>query len=133
LTDELKSLDLSSKSFDQFVDFFFNRDVVPVKDLFDYFLTDVEGEHYEDAVPSSPVILVKYMTRLFSEFCQIAIKYSLAQVDQAIWGMFSANRQSLHEFLMPQFHCQTVWDAFALCTPSILTSLPCWTWTPIHT
>jgi hypothetical protein len=98
LNDELRTLDLSSKSFDQFVDFFFNRDIVSDKDLFDYFLTDVAGEHYEDAVPSSPVILVKYMTRLFSEFGEIANKYSLAQADQAIWGML-ASRHSLHEFL----------------------------------
>jgi hypothetical protein len=68
LNNELRDLDLSSKSFDQFVDFFFNRDIVSAKELFDYFLTDVAGEHYEDAVPSSPVILVKYMTKLFSEF-----------------------------------------------------------------
>jgi len=37
LTDELNSLDLSSKSFDQFVEFFFNREVVPDEKQFAYF------------------------------------------------------------------------------------------------
>jgi hypothetical protein len=68
LSDELKILDLSSKSFDQFVDFFFNRDVVRDKEQFDYFLTSPTGEKYDEAVPSSPAILVKHLTKLFSEF-----------------------------------------------------------------
>jgi len=80
LTDELKNQDLSCKSFDQFVEFFFAREVVPDKEQFDYFLTDIAGEQYDEAVPSSPTILVKHMTKLFSEFGRIAIKYSLAQV-----------------------------------------------------
>jgi hypothetical protein len=98
LTDELKNLDLSSKSFDQFVDFFFNRDVVPDKEQFEYFLTDLAGERYDEAVPSSREILVKHMTKLFSEFGPIANKYSLAQVDQAVWGILGANLR-LYEFL----------------------------------
>jgi pyridoxine/pyridoxamine 5'-phosphate oxidase len=97
LSDELKNLDLSSKSFDQFVDFFFNRTVVPDKEQFDYFLTSPTGEQYDEAVPSSPAILVKLMTKLFSEFGSIANKYSLAQVDQAVWGLLGANLR-LYEF-----------------------------------
>jgi hypothetical protein len=98
LTDELKNLDLSSKSFDQFVDFFFNRDVVPDKEQFDYFLTNPTGEHFDEAIPSSPAILVKHMTKVFSEFGPIANNYSLAQVDQAVWGILGANLR-LYEFL----------------------------------
>lgn len=98
LTDELKILDLSAKSFDQFVEFFFNREVVPDEEQFDYFLTDLAGEHFDEAVPSSPAILVGHMTKLFSEFGQVAVKYSLPQVDQAIWGILGANLR-LYEFL----------------------------------
>ena len=98
LTDELKVLDLSAKSFDQFVKFFFNREVVPDEQQFDYFLTDLAGEHYDEAAPSSPTILVEHMTKLFSEFGPIASKYSLAQVDQAVWGILGG-RLRLHEFL----------------------------------
>ena len=96
--DELKNLDLSSKTFDEFVEFFFARRVVSDKEQFDYFLTDLAGEQYDEAVPSSPAVLVKHMTKLFSEFGQIANKYSLAQVDQAVWGILG-EKLRLYEFL----------------------------------
>lgn len=98
LNDELKNLDLSSKSFDHFVDFFFNRDVVPDKEQYEYFLTSPTGERYDEAAPIAPAMLVKHMTKLFSEFGPIAIKYSLAQVDQAVWGILGAKLR-LHELL----------------------------------
>jgi hypothetical protein len=71
---------------------------VPDEEQYDYFLTSPAGEQYDEAVPSSPAILVKHMTKLFSEFGPIASKYSLAQVDQAVWGILGANLR-LHEFL----------------------------------
>jgi len=98
LTDELNSLDLSSKSFDQFVEFFFNREVVPDEKQFAYFLTDLAGERYDEAVHSLPAVVVNHMTKLFSEFGVIAPKYSLAQLDQGIWGIFGENLR-LYELL----------------------------------
>jgi hypothetical protein len=98
LTDDLKNLDLSSKSFDEFVQFFFARTVVSDKEQFDYFLTDLVGNQFDEAVPSSPAIVVNHMTRLLSEFGQIAPKYSLAQIDQGIWGILGENLR-LYEFL----------------------------------
>jgi hypothetical protein len=98
LTDELKNLDLSSKSFDQFVEFFFNRVVLPDEKQFDYYLTDLAGERYDEAVPASPTIVVKHMTKLFLDFGLIAPKYSLAQLDQGIWGIFGENLR-LYELL----------------------------------
>jgi hypothetical protein len=91
MNDELKNLDLSSKTFDEFVEFFFARRFVPDDEQFHYFSTDLEGQEYDEAVPSSPPILVGYLTRLFSEFGHIAPQYSLAQVDQGIWGILGAN------------------------------------------
>jgi hypothetical protein len=98
LPDELKNLDLSAKTFDEFVQFFFARRVVPDKEQVDYFLTDLDGQRYDEAIPSSSEIVVDYMTKLFSEFGQIATKYSVAQVDQAVWGILGA-RLRLYEFL----------------------------------
>lgn len=98
MPDELKNLDLSAKSFEEFVEFFFARRVVPDEEQFGYFLTDLEGKRYDEAIPSSPAILVKHMTKLFSEFGRIAINYSLAQVDQAVWGILGENLR-LYEFL----------------------------------
>lgn len=98
MTDELNTLDLSSKSFDQFVEFFFNREVVPDEKQFDYFLTDLAGERYDEAVHSLPSVVVNHMTKLFSEFGVIAPKYSLAQLDQGLWGIFGENLR-LYELL----------------------------------
>jgi len=98
MNDELKNLDLSSKTFDEFVEFFFARRVVPDKEQFDYFSTDLEGQEYDEAVPSSPAILVGHLTELFSKFGQIAPKHSLAQVDQGIWGILG-EKLRLYEFV----------------------------------
>ncbi len=98
MPEELKNLDLSSKDFNEFVRFFFARKVVSDHEQFDYFSTDLAGERYEESVPSSPPILVDHQTRLFSEFGPIASKYSLAQVDQAVWGILGENLR-LYEFL----------------------------------
>ena len=98
LTDEVKNLDLSSKSFDQFLEFFFNREVLPDEKQFDYYLTDLDGERYDEAVPSSPTIVVEHMTKLFAHFGHTAPKYSLAQLDQGIWGILGENLR-LYELL----------------------------------
>ena len=99
MTDELRNLDLSSKSFDHFVEFFFSRRVVQDQEQYDYFFIGLAGEKYDEAVPSSPAILVTHMTKLFSEFGQIGTKYSLAQVDQAVWGILG-EKLRLYEFLL---------------------------------
>ncbi|MFZ0737574.1 MAG: hypothetical protein WCA98_11230 [Candidatus Acidiferrales bacterium] len=98
MPEELANLDLSSKTFDEFVRFFFARRVVSDDEQYDYFLTDLDGQRYDESVPSSPIILIGHMTRLFSEFGHIANKYSLAQVDQAVWGILGAKLR-LYEFL----------------------------------
>jgi hypothetical protein len=98
LDDEPRDLDLSSLTFDEFVAFFFAREVVPDEEQYDYFLTDLHGEKYFESIPSSPEVLVDRLTKLFSEFGQIACRYTLAQLDQGVWGMWGANLR-LYEFL----------------------------------
>jgi hypothetical protein len=102
LTDEtLRILDLSSKTFEEFVAFFFARELVPDDEQFDYFLREPSGQQYDEAAPSSPDVVVGHMTKLFSEFGRIAPQYSLAQLDQGVWGILGANLR-LHEL---------VWDS----------------------
>jgi hypothetical protein len=98
VTFELKNLDLSVKSFEEFVQFFFARRPVPDDQQFEYYSHDLAGVKYDEFKPSSPKVVVHYMTRLFSNFGTIAPAYSLAQVDQAVWGMFGENLR-LYEFL----------------------------------
>jgi hypothetical protein len=95
---ELRALDLSSLSFGEFTVFFFAREVVPDDEQFDYFLTDLHGEKYDQCIPSSPQVLINHLTKLFSEFDKVARKYTLAQMNQGIWGIWGENLR-LYEFL----------------------------------
>ncbi len=96
---EWKVLDLSSKSFDEFVEYFFARTVASDEEKYDYFVTDPSGRQCDEAVPSAPTVLVNHLARLFTELGKIGpSKYSLAQVDQAVWDMLGANLR-LYEFL----------------------------------
>jgi hypothetical protein len=96
--EETRILDLSSMTFDQFVEFFFAREVVPDEQQFAYFLQDLSGQKFDEAVPSSPSVIIEHMTRLCTEFARIAPRYSLPQLDQGIWGILGGNLR-LYEFL----------------------------------
>ncbi|HET9803738.1 MAG TPA: hypothetical protein VFP96_10905, partial [Candidatus Acidoferrum sp.] len=84
LEDEPKDLDLSSFTFDEFAAFFFAREVAPDEEQYGLFLTDLHGETYFESVPSSPEVMVNHLTKLLTQFGQIASKYTLAQVDQGV-------------------------------------------------
>jgi hypothetical protein len=102
LTDDAPDiLDLSAMTFEQFVQFFFARDVVPDEEQFHYFLGDSLGRRFDETERSSPAVVVGYMTRLFSEFGRIAPEYSLGQIDQGIWGILG-EAQRLYELLWAQ-------------------------------
>jgi hypothetical protein len=99
LTDgALRILDLSSKTFEEFVEFFFARELVPDDEQYDYFLREPSGQQYDGAELSSREVVVRYMTKLFSEFGRIAPEYSLAQLDQGVWGILGENLR-LYELL----------------------------------
>jgi hypothetical protein len=99
LTNEAsRTLDLSSKTFEEFVEFFFARNVVPDEEHFNYFLRDPSGLRYDEAVLSSPGVVVRHMTKLFNEFGRIAPAYSFAQLDQGIWAILGENLR-LYELL----------------------------------
>ena len=99
MTDEApRILDLSSLTFEQFVEFFFARVPVPDDRQYDYFMQDLSGQKFDEAEPSAPSVIVDHMTRLFTEFGRIAPRYSLAQLDQGVWGILGANLR-LHELL----------------------------------
>jgi hypothetical protein len=89
--DAARTLDLSSKTFEEFVAFFFAREVVSDGEQFDYFLREPSGEQYDEAVFSSPEVIVGHMTKLFAEFGRIASAYPLAQLNQGIWGLLGEN------------------------------------------
>jgi hypothetical protein len=98
LGDEPRDLDLSSLTFNEVAAFFFAREVVSDNEQYDYFLTNLHGKKHSESVPSSPEVLVNNLTKLFAQFGQIASKYTLAQVDQGVWGMWGAKLR-LYELL----------------------------------
>jgi hypothetical protein len=121
LTDDTpRNLDLSSLTFDQFVEFFFAREPVPDDQQYDYFMRDPSGQQFDEAAPSSPSVIVEHMARLFAEFGRIAPNYSLAQLDQGVWGLLGLNLH-LYELLwdssLPlerRIHCiRSMYSVFA--------------------
>jgi len=98
MDDESKDLDLSSLSFEQFAEYFFARKVAPDNEQFDLFVVGLDGEKFDESVPVSPPAVVDHMTALFSNFGQIATKYTIEQVDQGVWGILGANLR-LYEFI----------------------------------
>ncbi len=98
MLDEINNLDLSARTFEQFVEFFFARKTVGDAEQFEYFLSDLDGQPFDEAIPSSPITIVNYLTKLFSDFDQIVSKYSPGQIDQAIW-MFFGSYYELYQFL----------------------------------
>ena len=99
MTDEaLRILDLSSKTFEEFVAFFFARKIVPDDEQFEYFLREPSGQRYDETELSSPEVVVRYMTKLFSDFGRIAPDYAIAQLGQGVWGILG-ERLRLYELL----------------------------------
>ena len=76
----MDELDLSSFSYVAFVTFFFDRPAPEPSDHTGSFA----GEGRECAW-SRPEVAVSHMTKLFQNFAGICRKYSLGQVNQAIW------------------------------------------------
>lgn len=98
MTDEPVSFDLSSETFDGFVEFFFARKVVSDDGQFELFFSDLQGRTHQFREALNPALLVEYMTRLFTNFAEIARRYSVMQIDQGLWGMMGSNF-TLHELL----------------------------------
>jgi len=76
----MDEMDLSEFSYEEFVTFFFDRPA-PGPDEH----TGSFGAEGRECAWSRPDVAVAYMTKLFQSFPEICRKYSLGQVNQAIW------------------------------------------------
>lgn len=86
--DEKPLFDLSQLNFDEFVSFFFNHDV----EVEEYWYQDpslASWNDFDEENVASPRVIVGHMTRLFTNFADIAPKFSLAQINAGIWAMFT--------------------------------------------
>ena len=87
--------DLSQFTYDEFVSFFFDRDMATEQhwyrdqELFDLTWSDV----------ADPQVIVEHMTRMFTEFEELTRRFSPEQVNAAIWAMFSCDPFHLQKFL----------------------------------
>src|ERR1700723_4049586 len=62
VNEECKNLDLSAFAFDEFVAFFFARNVVPGNEQYEYFSTDLNGEKRFYCVPAARDRLANALT-----------------------------------------------------------------------
>lgn len=87
MDNNIRNLDLSVRTFEEFVEFFFARQVVTLDSPLGCMVDEVvhKGRDFDEAVPSSPEVVLGHITGLFAEFGRIAPNYSLRQVNQAIW------------------------------------------------
>ena len=90
--------DLSQLNFEEFVSFFFNHDME--KEEYWYHEPALQDFNaFNDKNVSSPAIIVEHMTRLFTEFSAVALRYSLPQINAGIWAMFGYGGFQLEKHL----------------------------------
>lgn len=82
----MDQLDLSSFSFEEFITFFFDRPAPEPGEHVPSFAT--EGAECDWSCPD---VAVNHMTKLFRNFAEICRRYSLGQVNQAIWMIIGAD------------------------------------------
>jgi hypothetical protein len=92
---EIRNLDLSAKTFDEFVESFFARGLDDEE--FQHSFTALEGQHYDEAIRSPPMEIVKYLTNslLTSAQLRLLTLYSkLTKQYGACWDLFINYRNS---------------------------------------
>jgi hypothetical protein len=80
--------DLSRLSFNEFVRLFFDHDITKEGDWYQNPKFNNLSD-FDDEGVASPFIVVEHMTRLFTNFADIASQFSLLQTNAAIWAMFT--------------------------------------------
>lgn len=88
MDDDSSVFDLSQLNFDEFVSFFFNHDM----DTDEHWWHDSEligFNDFNEKGVESPRVIVEHMTRLFTNFAEVASKFSLQQINVGIWAMLS--------------------------------------------
>jgi hypothetical protein len=86
--DDKPLFDLSELNFDEFVSFFFDRDTKAEE----YWYQDrslSSWNDFDEETMRSPEVIVGHMTRLFTNFTDIASEFSLEQINAGIWAMFT--------------------------------------------
>lgn len=98
MTDDMPLFDLSQLNFEEFVSFFFDHDME--KEEYWYQEPDLlDFNAFDDKGVSSPPVIVKHMTRLFTDFSAVASRYSLPQINAGIWAMFGYGGFQLEKHL----------------------------------
>src|ERR1700754_3621022 len=80
--EDIRDPNFGAMSFDQFIAFFFDRHVQAhdswTRDYLDF----------ELPIDSRPAV-VAHLTRLFTEFAEVARRFRLEQIDRGIWAILS--------------------------------------------
>jgi hypothetical protein len=98
MADDMPLFDLSQLNFEEFVSFLFDHDME--KEEYWYHEPALHTFNtFNDKDVSSPSIIVKHMTRLFTEFSAVASRYSLPQINAGIWAMLGYGGFQLEKHL----------------------------------
>jgi len=90
--------DLSKLSFDEFVSLFFDHDIATEE--YRYKGPDFANiNDFDDEGVNSPAVVVEHMTRLFTNFANVVSKFSLPQINSAVWAMFTYGAFRLQKHL----------------------------------
>jgi len=90
--------DLSRLTFDEFVSFFFDHDIATEGHWYEN--PDFDNlNDFDDEGVASPLVVVEHMARLFTNFAEVASKFSLEQINAAIWAMFTYGSFRLQKHL----------------------------------
>lgn len=92
--DEARHIDLSALTFDEFVEFYFQR---PENEEFWY--QDPQYNEPEYLTVSNSGVFLDHATQLFIQFGVIARRYSPAQIDHGIWALLGYGPMSIDEHL----------------------------------
>ena len=90
--------DLSQLSFDEFVSFFFDHEI----EVEEFWYQDpalATWSMWDDSGISLPSTIVEHMTRLFTNFANIAPAFSLPQINTGIWAMLGPDPFKLHKHI----------------------------------
>lgn len=90
--------DLSRLNFDEFVSFFFDHDIATEGNWYQNVDYDNLSDLDDEGV-ASPLVIVEHMTRLSTTFAETAAKFSLEQINAAIWAMFTYGSFRLQKHL----------------------------------
>ncbi len=95
MTDEFANLDVSKFSYEEWLEFFFDRRILGEHEYF----PEAFCPEYDDFEVFDPSRVIAYLRRLFTEFREVGKQHTLRQINQGIWAIFGGAMFDLQQCL----------------------------------